>query len=214
MSGERGGQGIAVISLSMGDWFCLKKHPTQRAHSCISPFHKRLRNVKMAAYAICWQQKNFQSFTMICRKPHMASSICLHATSFQNPVGTLWTHCTSPQWHTSCRVTLQSLLSNTHTLPCLSYFYKYVYYTLLSLSLYFRPMQYCVICPWPLTKMLKDHSIFNSICLAWTNLKSALKREIKVPKGLEVRQQEMSYKHYKYPLNLEQLLCIMWQAVY
>jgi hypothetical protein len=40
-------------------------------------------------------KKNFQSFTVICRKPHMASSICLRATIFQNPEGTLWTHCTS-----------------------------------------------------------------------------------------------------------------------
>jgi hypothetical protein len=32
-------------------------------------------------------QKNFQSFTMICRKRHVASSI------FQNPKGTMWTHC-------------------------------------------------------------------------------------------------------------------------
>jgi hypothetical protein len=37
--------------------------------------------------------KNFQSFTVICRKPHVASSICLRATIFQNPDGTLWTHC-------------------------------------------------------------------------------------------------------------------------
>jgi hypothetical protein len=48
----------------------------------------------MAAYAICWwQKKNFQNFTVICRKPHVASSICLRATIFQNPEGTLWTHC-------------------------------------------------------------------------------------------------------------------------
>jgi hypothetical protein len=37
-------------------------------------------------------EENFQSFTMICRKPHVASSICLHAIIFQNPEGTLWTH--------------------------------------------------------------------------------------------------------------------------
>jgi hypothetical protein len=37
--------------------------------------------------------KNFQSFNMICRKPHVASSICLRAIIFQNPEGTLWTHC-------------------------------------------------------------------------------------------------------------------------
>jgi hypothetical protein len=29
---------------------------------------------------------------MIYRKPHMASSICLRATIFQNPEGTLWSH--------------------------------------------------------------------------------------------------------------------------
>jgi hypothetical protein len=37
--------------------------------------------------------KHYQSFTMICRKPHVASSICLRATIFQNPEGTLWTCC-------------------------------------------------------------------------------------------------------------------------
>jgi hypothetical protein len=37
--------------------------------------------------------KNFRTFTMICRKPHVASSICLRATIFQNPEGTLWTDC-------------------------------------------------------------------------------------------------------------------------
>jgi hypothetical protein len=30
---------------------------------------------------------------MICRKMHMTRSICLRATIFQNPEGTLWTHC-------------------------------------------------------------------------------------------------------------------------
>jgi hypothetical protein len=38
------------------------------------------------------KKKTFKSFTMICRKPHMASSICLCATIFQKPEGTLWTH--------------------------------------------------------------------------------------------------------------------------
>jgi hypothetical protein len=41
------------------------------------------------------KKKNFQSFTVICRKPHVASSIYLRATIFQNPEGTLWTHCTA-----------------------------------------------------------------------------------------------------------------------
>jgi hypothetical protein len=36
-------------------------------------------------------KKNVQSFTVICRKPHVASSIYLRATIFQNPEGTLWT---------------------------------------------------------------------------------------------------------------------------
>ncbi|PNF41594.1 hypothetical protein B7P43_G11562 [Cryptotermes secundus] len=34
-----------------------------------------------------------ESFTMICHKPHVASSICLRDTIIQNPDGTLWTHC-------------------------------------------------------------------------------------------------------------------------
>jgi hypothetical protein len=37
----------------------------------------------------------FQSFAVIYCKPHVASSICLRATIFQNPEWTLWTHCTS-----------------------------------------------------------------------------------------------------------------------
>jgi hypothetical protein len=40
----------------------------------------------MAAYSICRsKKKNFQSFTVICRKPHVASSICLRPTIFRNP---------------------------------------------------------------------------------------------------------------------------------
>jgi hypothetical protein len=31
---------------------------------------------------------------MICQKPHVDSSICLRATIFQKPEGTLWTHYT------------------------------------------------------------------------------------------------------------------------
>jgi hypothetical protein len=37
--------------------------------------------------------KNFHSFAVICHKPHVATSICLRATIFQNPEWTLWTHC-------------------------------------------------------------------------------------------------------------------------
>jgi hypothetical protein len=47
-----------------------------------SPHRRLLRSVK-----------NFQSFSVICRKPHVASSICLRATIFQNPEGSLWTFC-------------------------------------------------------------------------------------------------------------------------
>jgi hypothetical protein len=45
------------------------------------------------------EQKNFQSFVVICRKPHVASSICLRATIFQNPEWTLWTHCMFVSWY-------------------------------------------------------------------------------------------------------------------
>jgi hypothetical protein len=37
-------------------------------------------------------KENFQRFTIICRKPHVASSICLRATIFQNSKLTLCTH--------------------------------------------------------------------------------------------------------------------------
>jgi hypothetical protein len=52
-----------------------------------------LRNVKMAAYSICPHKKKFHSFTIICRKPHVASAINLRVSIFQNPQWTLWTHC-------------------------------------------------------------------------------------------------------------------------
>jgi hypothetical protein len=39
------------------------------------------------------KKNNFQSFTIICRKPHAASTIFLRVTIFQNPEGTLWTYC-------------------------------------------------------------------------------------------------------------------------
>jgi hypothetical protein len=39
----------------------------------------------MAAYSICWRKKkDFQSFAVISRKPHVARSICLRTTIFQN----------------------------------------------------------------------------------------------------------------------------------
>jgi hypothetical protein len=83
MSGERGGQGIGP-SL-----------PIHRpAHS---PFHKQLTEKRKDGHLfhLLTAKKTFQSFTVICLKPHVASSICLRATIFQNPEGTLWTHCTS-----------------------------------------------------------------------------------------------------------------------
>jgi hypothetical protein len=62
-----------------------------------SPFHKQLiekrKDGRLCQSVGGKKEKNFQSFTMICRKPHMASSICLRATIFQNHEGTLWTHC-------------------------------------------------------------------------------------------------------------------------
>jgi hypothetical protein len=55
-----------------------------------SPFHKQLTE-KRKYGRLCHllvAEKNFQSFTVICRKPHVASSICLRATIVQNPEGT------------------------------------------------------------------------------------------------------------------------------
>jgi hypothetical protein len=71
-------------------------HPTQRARSCtvaISQLTEKHKDGRFC-HLLAAKKKNFQSFTVICRKPHVASSICLRATIFQNPEGTLWTHCT------------------------------------------------------------------------------------------------------------------------
>jgi hypothetical protein len=60
-----------------------------------SPFYKQLTE-KRKHGRLCQSvaaKKTFQSFTMICRKPHVAGSISLRATIFQNPEGTLWTRC-------------------------------------------------------------------------------------------------------------------------
>jgi hypothetical protein len=86
----------AVVSLSLGDWFCLKKTIPHKARvPSQSPFQKQLTE-KRKYGRLCHLlagRKNFQIFTMICRNPDVASSICLRATIFQNSEGTLWTHC-------------------------------------------------------------------------------------------------------------------------
>jgi hypothetical protein len=59
-------------------------------------FHKKLTE-KRKDDCLCHllAAKKVKNFTMICRKQHMVSSICLRATIFRNPEGTLWTHCTT-----------------------------------------------------------------------------------------------------------------------
>jgi hypothetical protein len=61
-----------------------------------SPFHKQLTEKCKDGrlFHLSESKRNFKSFAVICRKPHVASSICLRATIFQNPEWTLWTHCT------------------------------------------------------------------------------------------------------------------------
>jgi hypothetical protein len=54
-------------------------------------------------------KKNFQSFTVICRKLHVARSICLRATIFQTPKG-LCGHTVFP----AARFTLQLLFLFIH----------------------------------------------------------------------------------------------------
>jgi hypothetical protein len=60
-----------------------------------SPLHKQLTEKRKDGrlFHLSYQKKNFQSFAVICRKPHVASSICLRATSFQNPEWILLAHC-------------------------------------------------------------------------------------------------------------------------
>jgi hypothetical protein len=62
-----------------------------------SPFHKQLTEKRKDSrlFHLLASRKNFQSFAVICRKPHVASSICLRATIFQNSEWTLWTQCIS-----------------------------------------------------------------------------------------------------------------------
>jgi hypothetical protein len=71
--------------------------PADMLHRTWQEFKYRLDVLRVTKGGLLRPVQNFQSFTMICRKPHMASSICLSATIFQNPKGTLWTHCTTKQ---------------------------------------------------------------------------------------------------------------------
>jgi hypothetical protein len=76
----------AVTSLSLGDWFCLKKPShTKRAFLHSRHFTNNwLRNVKTATYSICLRQKKLPEFR--CNLPQTAA-ICLRATIFQTPSG-------------------------------------------------------------------------------------------------------------------------------
>jgi hypothetical protein len=66
-------------------------------HSSLTPGltlllrHKRLTEKRKDGrlFHLSASKRNFQCFAVICRKPHVASSICLRATIFQNPEWTL-----------------------------------------------------------------------------------------------------------------------------
>jgi hypothetical protein len=99
MSGERGGQGIGPsLPIQLPEnvlrvFLSQKAIPHNARVPAQSPFHKQLTE-KRKYGRMCHMlaaMKNSQSFSMICRKPHMASSICLRAIIFQNSAGTLWT---------------------------------------------------------------------------------------------------------------------------
>jgi hypothetical protein len=73
--------------------FVSKSHPTQSTRSCtvaISQTTEKRKDGRL--FHLSTPKKNFQSFAVMCRKPHVASSICLRTTIFQNPEWTLWTH--------------------------------------------------------------------------------------------------------------------------
>jgi hypothetical protein len=63
----------AVISLSLGDWFCLKQPSHTKRAFLQSPFHKRLTEKCKDGrlFHLSASKKNFQSFAVICRKPHV-----------------------------------------------------------------------------------------------------------------------------------------------
>jgi hypothetical protein len=90
----------AVISLSLGDWFLSQKGILHNAHFLAqSLFQKQLTEKRKDGRDGRWcnllAPRNFRSFTMICRKLHLVCSNFLRSTIFQNPEGTLWSHCIS-----------------------------------------------------------------------------------------------------------------------
>jgi hypothetical protein len=100
MSGDCGGQGIGTMcgNLAESGWLILsqKAIPHNARVLAQSLFYKQLTEKRKDGRLYhLWAAWNFQSFTVICRKPHMASSNFLGATIFQNPEGTLWPHCIS-----------------------------------------------------------------------------------------------------------------------
>jgi hypothetical protein len=86
-----------------------------------SPFYKRLTEKRKDGrlFHLSASKKNFQSVAVICRKPHVASSICLRATIFQNPEWTLWTHCiinsTTYVSKFSCNISFPCNMYSIHT---------------------------------------------------------------------------------------------------
>ncbi|PNF42443.1 hypothetical protein B7P43_G09591, partial [Cryptotermes secundus] len=94
ISGERGGQGIGpslpihlpgnVMSRN-ADVFLWGYVKSSVFRTPVNGLHDLKTRIRSAI-----------SFTMICSKPRVASSICLRATIFQNADGTLWTHCIIP----------------------------------------------------------------------------------------------------------------------
>jgi hypothetical protein len=76
--------------------FSQKAIPHKARVPAQSSFHKQVTETRKdgLVFHMSASGKNFQSFAVICRKTHVAGSICLRATIFQNPECTLWTHCT------------------------------------------------------------------------------------------------------------------------
>jgi hypothetical protein len=100
-----------AYSCSLGDWFCLKKPSyTTRAflHSCHFT-NNCMRNVKMAASAICWRQKKTSRVLLwsAANRLWLAQFVC-PPQFFKTPKG-LCGHIVYTHAYTVCNLTTQSI---------------------------------------------------------------------------------------------------------
>jgi hypothetical protein len=93
-------------------------------HIVIEPHHRwRQKGAQCKlTYISTWQTRQLYKYSVSTKSlRHVASSICLRSTIFQNPEGILWTHCTFP-W--------QQFRSNLIPLPAINSFWPVNVFTI------------------------------------------------------------------------------------